>query len=158
MHVPPQLSDIVRAHAWALTVRPCDLPHWRRTVASVLKAWGAPPDSAELACLGVTELLTNVLKHVASDPRCYLRIDRTDTGTGAVIAVHDRSSVLPAVTEPDWGRESGRGLWLLREMFGCLGCEHLPGGSGKRVWFRCDLGGQPRGDSGSPAPPGSRPT
>jgi serine/threonine-protein kinase RsbW len=140
MPVPQQLAEVVRTHAWSFTVRPHDIRQWRRTVAAALNGWGASADSVDHACLGVTELLTNVAKHVPDDPRCYLKVQRMDAD--AIIGVCDRSTQPAVITEPDWNRESGRGLWLLREVLGSVGYEPLPDWPGKRVWFRCELRGR----------------
>lgn len=129
------------AYAWALTARHHDLGHWRRTVAGALLGWGGSPAAVELARLGVSELVGNVWRHV-DDPRCFLALMRSEAA--AVVQVFDRSPHLPVVTEPRWDRESGRGLWLLREMAGGLGFEQTSCGQGKWVWFRCDLAPAPK--------------
>lgn len=95
-----------------------------------------PPPAAELACFGISELLTNVARH-ASDSRCRLEVSRL--GTTATVSVFDRSPVLPVVTEPEWSTESGRGLWLLQQMAGPadFGIRRAEPPWGKAVWFRC---------------------
>ncbi|MGK5533164.1 ATP-binding protein [Streptomyces sp. URMC 129] len=124
-----------------MSVREQEIQQWRRVVRGVLVGWGAPRESIELGCFGVSELLTNVLRHVP-DPRCCLEV--TSAGYQAVVSVFDRSSALPEVREPEWGAESGRGLWLLREMAGELYFLAAESPWGKAVSFRCRLSGEER--------------
>lgn len=115
---------------------------WRRRAADVVRGWGGSASAVELVRLGVSELLSNVIRHVA-ERRCYLRIVRI--GGEVTVQVFDRSRKLPVIGEaPDWDTESGRGLWMLREMATRFGCEHTFHCDGKIVWFSCDLHGDPR--------------
>ncbi|MFI9461693.1 ATP-binding protein [Streptomyces xiamenensis] len=115
---------------------------WRREAADVVGMWGGSASAVELVRLGVSELLSNVIRHVA-ERRCYLRIVRI--GGEVTVQVFDRSRKLPVIGEaPDWDTESGRGLWMLREMATRFGCEHTFHCDGKIVWFSCDLHGDPR--------------
>jgi serine/threonine-protein kinase RsbW len=109
-------------------------------VAQVLQGWGAPSEVVSTLKLGVSELLTNVHIHVG-DPRWRLELGLAvrRNGSRVRLVVQDGSPVLPTVCEPDWARDSGRGLWLLREMAEDFGCEAVAGG--KRVWIGCDYGG-----------------
>ncbi|MEV1010104.1 ATP-binding protein [Streptomyces sp. NPDC049881] len=137
---PPQelRPETQCAYAWALTAREREIGVWRRVVADVFGGWGAAEEAVELARLGVSELLTNVCRHV-DDPACYLQVVR-DAGQ-AVVLVIDRSRRMPKNTEePDWAAATGRGLWMLREMAGEFGVQTLPYRQGKAVWFACDLG------------------
>lgn len=114
---------------------------WRREAAEVLRSWGASLEAVELVRLGVSELLSNVHRHVAVR-RCYLRIVRI--GSEVTVQVFDRSPNLPVVLEdPDGESECGRGLWMLREMASGFGCERTEQRDGKIVWFRCELGDLP---------------
>ncbi|MGW7295368.1 ATP-binding protein [Streptomyces xiamenensis] len=121
----------------SLIVNATEIAHWRRAAAEVLLRWGAHDQAVELVRLGVSELLSNVAKHV-DHPRCYLRITRI--GKRVTVQVFDRSRRLPRVdAEPDWEAESGRGLWMLREMAAAFGTELTERCDGKIVWFSCDL-------------------
>ncbi|GAA3864087.1 ATP-binding protein [Streptomyces sedi] len=118
---------------------------WRRTIAQVMRSWGASDAAVEIARMGLSELLANVVRHVAV-PRCRLLVLCLD---GRVtVAVADRSPEMPTVREPSWDAESGRGLWLLHEMADAVGCyrECYPtsGGEavGKVVWFACGGSGR----------------
>jgi serine/threonine-protein kinase RsbW len=105
-------------------------------VVSVLRDWGADARAMELAAFGVSELLSNVLKH-ARNPECQLGVTRS--GDRVVVQVHDRSARLPKIAEPNWEAECGRGLWLLNEMADALGWTIKS--EGKATWFACRLVG-----------------
>ncbi|MEV1008335.1 ATP-binding protein [Streptomyces sp. NPDC049881] len=113
------------------------IAHWRRTAAEVIRRWDASDSAVHLVQLGVTELLSNVARHV-DDPRCYLRIARI--GSKVEVQVFDRSRELPRFNEaPDCQAESGRGLQMVREMASGFGIELTDRRRGKIVWFSCDL-------------------
>ncbi|QKV67919.1 ATP-binding protein [Streptomyces harbinensis] len=115
------------------------IERWRWKVCEVVRDWGGSAGAMDLVRLGVSELLSNVVKHVP-DPRCYVRV--LLIGGEVTVQVFDRSRKLPVVGEvPDWDAESGRGLRMLREMASGFGCEHTRHGDGKIVWFSCDLVG-----------------
>lgn len=123
--------------AWTLTANPHEIQRWRQKVAETLRRWGASREAIDLACLGVSELLSNVIKHV-DDPRCLLRVRRV--GERVVVQLVDRSPTPPSFEAPDWDSESGRGLWMLREMCAQFGWEKVPSQLGaKCVWFSCAL-------------------
>ncbi|WP_240796222.1 ATP-binding protein [Streptomyces sp. RFCAC02] len=126
----------VHVYAWDILAFPRRIETWRRTVALVLRDWGAGADAVEVARLGVSELLANVARH-AGDPCCRPRVVRRDGQVG--VGVRDRSPVLPVVSEPDWESDCRRGLWLLREMALDFGCTPAARG-GKTVWFAVGLG------------------
>ncbi|KAB8166373.1 ATP-binding protein [Streptomyces sp. 3MP-14] len=113
---------------------------WRRTVTQVMRSWGASDAAVEVARMGLSELLANVVRHVPV-PRCRLWV--VCDGRQVTVAVADGSPEMPVVREPDWDAESGRGLWLLREMVDAVGCYPrgyaTPAGpaEGKVVWFTC---------------------
>ncbi|MEU0214384.1 ATP-binding protein [Streptomyces sp. NPDC006265] len=94
-----------------LVVRPQDLHRVRRIVRAHLRLWELKPlvdDSLKI----VTELLTNVHRHV--DGRAVL-ILRATTDL-LIITVHDNSSVVPTVCQPDWDSSTGRGMWLVEQL------------------------------------------
>ncbi|MBU7598566.1 ATP-binding protein [Streptomyces sp. P38-E01] len=126
-------------YQWELRIRPEDLESWRRQVAHVVRELGGDYGAVAVARLGVSELLSNVCKHVG-DRRCRLEVERE--GAGVRVRLFDRSPQVPAVRVPTWDAEEGRGLWLLREMADALGYTCTP--DGKWVWFRCLLA-TPRG-------------
>ena len=123
-------------YGWLLTARAAEIQQWRQAVVSVLAGWGADANAMELAAFGVSELLSNVVKHV-QDPECHLRVLRL--GDRVLIQVYDRAPRMPEIVKPSWDSESGRGLWLLREMADGLGWEAAPFREGKTTWFSCRL-------------------
>lgn len=85
-----------------------------------------------------------MIKHVDSK-RCCLTV--TANGTEAIVRVYDRSPALPVIDEPAWDAESGRGLWMLREMAPRFGYEAGRPRRGKCIWFACVLSRYERGSS-----------
>ncbi|UED84876.1 ATP-binding protein [Streptomyces profundus] len=129
------------ARNWLLTARAQGIGAWRGRVTDVMRRWHLPEPAQELGQLGVTELLTNVTRHVA-DPECRLLLARLPEL--AIVQVLDRSSAFPVVgaRPPDPEADAGRGLWLLSRMatdFGCFRHVWDDGTVGKSVWFaiRC---------------------
>ncbi|KAB8166476.1 ATP-binding protein [Streptomyces sp. 3MP-14] len=120
-----------RGQSWLLTARREDLARFRRLASAAMREWQQSPRVTEVVLHGVTELLSNVARHVP-DPRCRLELTWGGDGDGVRVTVHDRSATLPTITLPDWTAEAGRGLWLLREMADDLGFE--AGAEGKAVW------------------------
>ncbi|KUN28684.1 hypothetical protein AQJ23_07040 [Streptomyces antibioticus] len=117
-----------------VTVGEHSVRHIRRIVRSLLTEW----ELAELVDaveLGVTELVTNVVRHVP-DRRCEVVVLRT-TGAGVRVEVTDGSAQRPVVhsaLDPD--AEGGRGLVLLGAVVDKWGVTRAAGG-GKTVWFEC---------------------
>ncbi|WP_060894018.1 ATP-binding protein [Streptomyces europaeiscabiei] len=104
----------------------------RRNVRAELRSWGLSglADEAELV---VTELATNVFKHVGAGSAATLVIELCTVGVR--VEVHDTSYKVPAPTEAGCASECGRGLHLLAEMARDWGT--VVTGSGKAVW--CEL-------------------
>ncbi|GAA3853763.1 ATP-binding protein [Streptomyces sedi] len=137
----------VRAkRGWALQVRPAEIEFWRQAVGRLMADWGASTAATEVVRLGVSELLANVSRHV-EDQRCRLNVTRACGDV--LVEVVDRSDRPPLVGKvPDWDAESGRGLWMLREMVDDFGYMPRPYAQrvarrgtvlrmGKSVWFSC---------------------
>ncbi|GAB2926078.1 hypothetical protein GCM10022245_67930 [Streptomyces mayteni] len=123
-----------RACAWDVKATPGELARWRAEVGEVATRWGGGEGAVDSVRLAATELLSNVARHV-DDPRCRLAMATRDAAL--YLMVRDRCATFPAITEPDWTSTGGRGLWLLREMAGALGCQLSPGPA-KWVWARYD--------------------
>ncbi|UED88623.1 ATP-binding protein [Streptomyces profundus] len=109
-----------------------DVERWRAVAAVVVQRLGGDAEAVELARLGVSELLCNVAKHVAHDPRCRLEITRASEIV--CVSVDDHSPQEPIAVAVDWSSESGRGLWLLGELVQEWGFSRR--GEGKSVWLR----------------------
>ncbi|MFE9447956.1 ATP-binding protein [Streptomyces sp. NPDC006739] len=116
-----------------LTVGEHSVRHIRRIVRSLLDDWELPQlaDSVELA---VTEVVTNVVRHVP-DRRCSLAVLRL--ASAVRVEVGDGSPRLPCPQDASPAEaECGRGLLLLDAVVDEWGV--VPGpGIGKTVWFEC---------------------
>ncbi|MGW7069463.1 ATP-binding protein [Streptomyces sp. NPDC054855] len=118
-----------------MTVDPNKLGIVRRIVTAHVRCWGWAP-MADAAVMCVTELLSNVSKHVDSN-ECVLLLQ--SSASGVRIVVSDDSPELPVVRTPDWDSESGRGVFLLSETADAWGVD--PTGNGKDVWVEFRRGG-----------------
>ncbi|MFF2611727.1 ATP-binding protein [Kitasatospora sp. NPDC058046] len=102
-----RVREIVRAQLWI----------WRKS------------EFADMAELGVTELLTNVLLHTEGGGELRMR----ETVDGICVGVTDFDDRLPLAGEPDRDATGGRGLLLLAGLVGGLETELLP--RGKEIRF-----------------------
>jgi serine/threonine-protein kinase RsbW len=113
-----------------------DLQRWRHEAAVAVDEWGFDEHVRNDVVLGVSELLTNVLRH-AGDRHCVLEL--REVGAAVFVRVTDPCSTLPVIKEPDdWTVTSGRGLWMLRGAVRALDWFSDPRrfGTGKTVWFQ----------------------
>ncbi|MFE1882703.1 ATP-binding protein [Streptomyces diastatochromogenes] len=116
-----------------LTVGEHSVRHIRRIVRTLLDDWELA-HLADVLELGVSELVTNVVRHVP-DRRCSLVVMRQ--AAGVRVEVTDACPHLPAVSpESTPDTERGRGLLLLDGTVDKWGVSPAPGG-GKTVWFEC---------------------
>lgn len=106
------------------------VPVARHLVTDLLRVWRAPHDRDDAALL-VTELVSNVVDHVAGEASFTLQLELSDGWLR--VAVVDGSSVLPVVRELDSSQPRGRGLRLVQALAERWGCDEHDGG--KRVWF-----------------------
>lgn len=104
--------------------------HVRRVVRAYVTAWGMAPVT-EIAELGATELLANVVKHVP-DGTCTVMLRRRPDGVR--VEVHDNDPALPLARVAGGGEEAGRGLALLDALTDAWGAERT-GPATKYVWF-----------------------
>ncbi|MGW7409427.1 ATP-binding protein [Streptomyces sp. NPDC054833] len=117
----------------SLTVSDHSVRHIRRIVRSLLDDWELA-HLTDVLELGVSELVTNVVRHVP-DRRCSLLVLRQTAGVR--VEVTDCYPQLPSVPgELDPESESGRGLALLDVVVGKWGVTPWAEG-GKTVWFEC---------------------
>ncbi|MCL3997243.1 ATP-binding protein [Streptomyces lavenduligriseus] len=115
-----------------ITVGEHSVRHIRRIVRSLLREWELEPLTFAVE-LGVSELVTNVVRHVP-DRRCRVVVARQATGVRAEVS--DGFAALPRMqTEVDEESEGGRGLALLDAVVDKWGVS--PGAGGKTVWFEC---------------------
>jgi anti-sigma regulatory factor (Ser/Thr protein kinase) len=104
------------------------VPAARRVLVQLLTAWSVPVFSDDAALL-VTELVTNVVRHVAGQATLTVEVSLAEPVLH--VAVIDSSSTLPALR--DRTADGGHGLWLLGEVADRWGSEEH--GDGKRTWF-----------------------
>ncbi|MEW1641485.1 MULTISPECIES: ATP-binding protein [unclassified Streptomyces] len=108
---------------------PAEVRLLRSATAKQLGRWGmfTAVDEAELL---VTELATNVIKHVGEGTSATLILERR--GERLRLEVHDRSPVLPSPRLAECTEECGRGLHLLAALAADWGT--VVSAVGKAVW------------------------
>lgn len=112
--------------------------HLRRILGVYLTAW----EMAELcdsACLALTELVANVVRHTP-DRRAAVLMTRRPDGRGVRVEVTDTCPRPPLSTAVDELAEDGRGVLIVAAVTDRWGWTPLPDRPGKTVWFECDAG------------------
>ncbi|GII93319.1 SpoIIE family protein phosphatase [Sinosporangium siamense] len=147
----------------AFAAQPIMVGEARRMAAEAFEGWNVPEESAELACLLVSEVVTNVVLHAAGAgvPRRELAMDgpplpfdeswdvpgfedevsgdkeftlRLRRGAKAVwVEVFDQDLRLPRIRSAGENDEGGRGLYLVDQLARRWGSR--PTKEGKAVWF-----------------------
>lgn len=112
----------------------------RRFVAAALEGWGLGR-LEEVACLLVSELVSNVVLHAGTE--LDVRLRRFDTRVR--VEVHDGSPQLPERKYYSPTSTTGRGLVFIAELAQSWGWEAT--GDGKVVWFELDESVGARGAS-----------
>jgi anti-sigma regulatory factor (Ser/Thr protein kinase) len=114
---------------------PTEVRLLRRAAAKQLSRWGVPAvtDEAELL---VTELATNVVKHVGEGASATLILERT--GERLRLEVHDKSQLAPSLKSAQCDEECGRGLHLLAALAVDWGT--VLTAVGKAVWCEIPIG------------------
>jgi len=103
----------------------------RALVRRMLRLWEADGES-EIAELLTSELVTNAVRHAASE--IMLRVEVDDLRVR--VEVTDTSAAMPRIREtPDVG---GYGLRIVDELATRWGVESIPD-DGKTVWFELDV-------------------
>ena len=100
---------------------PASVPVARHLVLDLLGAWKAPHDAGDAALL-VTELVANVVDHVAGQASFTLELSLAESWLR--IAVVDGSALRPVVRQFEVGAPRGRGMRLVE------GIAHRWGGEG----------------------------
>lgn len=114
---------------------PAEVRLLRKAAAAQLSQWGMPvaADEAELL---VTELATNVIKHVGEGASATLILEwRTER---LRVEVHDKSRTVPTLRTADCDEECGRGLHLLAALAVDWGT--VLTAAGKAVWCEISTG------------------
>ncbi|WP_307784367.1 ATP-binding protein [Streptomyces sp. S-9] len=114
---------------------PSEVRLLRRAAAAQLSEWGVPAagDAAELV---VTELATNVIKHVGEGSAATLILERKRERLR--VEMHDKARSLPSLRAADCDAECGRGLHMLAAMAVDWGA--VATAIGKAVWCEIELG------------------
>ncbi|MFH8463918.1 ATP-binding protein [Streptomyces sp. NPDC017991] len=122
--------------ALPFTAAPAQVGLLRKSVRRTMRQWGAEAitDQVELA---VTELATNVLKHVGDGAPAMVVLE--PRGDCLRVEVHDSSRSAPVLSEMCAEAECGRGLHLVAAM--SQGWGTLYTAEGKAVW--CELSLEP---------------
>ncbi|MGN5378510.1 ATP-binding protein [Streptomyces lasalocidi] len=116
-----------------LTVGDHSVRHIRRIARSLLREWGLPELTFAVE-LGLSELVTNVVRHVP-DRRCTVLLVRQTAGVRVEVA--DGFPQLPELLlQLVLDSEGGRGLALLDAVVGKWGVTPWVLGH-KTVWFEC---------------------
>ncbi|MEU0675729.1 ATP-binding protein [Streptomyces sp. NPDC006172] len=118
---------------------PAEVRLLRRAAAKQLSQWGTPvaADEAELL---VTELATNVVRHVGEGVSATLILEVR--GDRLRVEVHDKSRVAPSLRAAGCDQECGRGLHLLATLAADWGT--VLTAAGKAVWCEMTLNGRCR--------------
>lgn len=104
----------------------------RRAAAQQLARWGMRVTGEEAEVI-VTELATNVIKHVGEGVSATLVLEWR--GDRLRLELHDRCPALPSLRSVDFYDECGRGLHLVAGLAADWGAVHTA--AGKMVW--CDV-------------------
>ena len=110
---------------------PSSVPVARHLVLDLLGAWEPPHDAGDAALL-VTELVTNVVDHVAGEASFTLELSLAEDRLR--VAVADGSALRPVVRQFEVGAPRGRGMRLVESIADRWGVEDHP--DGKAVWFQ----------------------
>ncbi|MCL6669780.1 MULTISPECIES: ATP-binding protein [Streptomyces] len=111
---------------------PAEVRLLRRAAATQLTRWGIPVATEEAELL-VTELATNVVKHVGEGGTAALILEWR--GERLRLEVHDKSRVMPSPDFAHYDAECGRGLQLLAALAVDWGAALTV--AGKAVW--CEI-------------------
>jgi PAS domain S-box-containing protein len=100
----------------------------RVTVRDTLARWGHE-DLTDIACLLVTEILTNAIRHA----RYPIEMHLCQAASEIIVEITDDSAQQPQRRLPDEHDEDGRGLLLVDAL--ATGWGSRPASLGKTVWF-----------------------
>ncbi|MGW2419240.1 ATP-binding protein [Streptomyces sp. NPDC001709] len=130
----PETTDCRLRCVLPFEAAPGEVTLLRRAAARQLSRWGMPVavDEAEVV---ITELATNVVKHVGEGTSATLVLEwRRDR---LRLEVHDRSPALPSPRGADCYEECGRGLHLIAGLASDWGV--VLTAAGKAVWCEVPL-------------------
>ncbi|MFB6958548.1 ATP-binding protein [Streptomyces sp. NPDC056309] len=116
---------------------PAEVRLLRKAATAQLDQWGVPTAGEETP-LVVTELATNVIKHVGEGASATLILEWSRDRLR--VEMHDKSRVLPSVHHADCNAECGRGLHMVTAMAVDWGA--VVTALGKVVWCEIALGSE----------------
>jgi anti-sigma regulatory factor (Ser/Thr protein kinase) len=102
---------------------------------------GLEPQLADSLAVMVSELVTNSVRHAASEFTVVIDRDAHQIR----VAVSDLGEQRPSLRNPDPTEQSGRGLQIVNALSDDWGITETAGRSGKTVWFVLALPAQTRG-------------
>ncbi len=108
---------------------PREVSRARRALARALDQWGVGGDSADVAILLTSELVTNAIRHGAAP----ILLSAGFQASSLRVEVQDRVDGGVEMHDPDLDDEDGRGLQLvdvLADQWGWISHQR-----GKQVWF-----------------------
>jgi anti-sigma regulatory factor (Ser/Thr protein kinase) len=117
---------------------PAEMRLLRKAAAKQLSQWGVSAATDETELL-VTELATNVLKHVGEGVSATLILEWK--GERLRLEVHDKSQVVPRLRSTGCAEECGRGLHLLATLAADWGT--VLTAVGKAVWCEISIASGP---------------
>ncbi|MFZ0047784.1 MAG: ATP-binding protein [Streptosporangiaceae bacterium] len=120
---------------------PHSIAHSRTFALRTMHRWGEASRADDVAAV-VSELLANAVRHAlprarqasGSVPPWPVRLGLLHAGPYVVCAVADPSPSEPALRQPDWLAESGRGLLVVASLSDQWGYGLAPAALGKVVW------------------------
>jgi anti-sigma regulatory factor (Ser/Thr protein kinase) len=115
----------------------------RRFAAEALV--GIEPDLADTVMVMVSELVTNSVRHAASEFTLSLERDLDSIR----VAVSDEGERRPSLRNPTPAEQSGRGLQIVNALCDSWGVTETAGRRGKTVWFVVALHPENRGAEGA---------
>lgn len=114
---------------------PREVSRARRALARALDSWGWQGESADIAILLTSELLTNAVRHAGAPVLLSAGVE--PLGGMLRVEVHDEILDGVSVRRASGDDEDGRGLQLVDVLARRWGWRAGPTG-GKRVWFELD--------------------
>ncbi|MFJ2016318.1 ATP-binding protein [Streptomyces nodosus] len=134
------IDAVNRQHRCVLPfeAQPAEVRQLRKAAAAQLGQWGMPMAGDQTELL-VTELATNVIKHVGAGGSATLILEWTCERLR--IEMHDKSRSLPFLHSTHSDAECGRGLHMVAAMAADWGAAVTA--PGKVVWCEIALGSEP---------------
>lgn len=111
----------------------------REHTARVLRSWGAHDGTVDDACLVVSELATNALRHARTAAGGSFTVGLAAIGNVVEISVGDPDPTPPAEGVPEPTATCGRGLLIVELTSLRWGHRTPSGGAGKVVWAQLAL-------------------